>query len=348
MSNKKYDYAIFMGRFQPYHLGHHKVVTEALEKAENVIIVIGSHNRSRTIKNPFTSDERKEMIYVSIPDVDKNRVHFIAQEDYYYSDTKWLESVQKKIHAVIWSEFRAGPVKIALIGHKKDSSSYYIDMFPNWDFIDVINDTNINATDIRREYISEGNIPVEKLPIETDKFLDSWTLTNYPIYNQLVTEWKFIEKYKEQWKAAPYAPTFVTCDATVIQSGHVLLVKRKAEPGKGLWAVPGGFLNQGERIEDGIIRELIEETKINVPEKVLRGSIRTIQVFDYPERSLRGRTITHNALIVLPNGKLPKIKGSDDAEKAKWVPLAELDCSKMFEDHFDCIQILKSQIIDRK
>lgn len=337
-----------MGRFQPYHLGHHKVVTEALEKAEQVIIVIGSHNRSRTIKNPFTSDERKEMIYASIPDADKNRVHFIAQEDYYYSDTKWLESVQKKIHAITWREFHAGPIKIALIGHKKDSSSYYIDMFPNWDFIDVSNNSNINATDIRQKVFVEAVIPDLLFPLNTFKYVYSWIMKNTKIYDQLANEWTFIEKYKEQWKAAPYAPTFVTCDATVIQSGHVLLVKRKAEPGKGLWAVPGGFLNQGERIEDGIIRELIEETKINVPEKVLRGNIRTIQVFDYPERSLRGRTITHNALIVLPNGKLPKIKGSDDAEKAVWMPLAELDCSKMFEDHFDMIEILKSQIIDRK
>jgi bifunctional NMN adenylyltransferase/nudix hydrolase len=80
-----------------------------------------------------------------------------------------------------------------------------------------------------------------------------------------------IEKYKESWKAAPFPPTFVTVDAVVVQSGHVLLVKRKAMPGAGLWALPGGFLNQEETLLDGAIRELKEETKIKVPVPVLKG-----------------------------------------------------------------------------
>jgi bifunctional NMN adenylyltransferase/nudix hydrolase len=183
-----------------------------------------------------------------------------------------------------------------------------------------------------------------QVPEGTHAYLEQLRISKINEFVSLNREWAFIEKYKEQWKSAPYAPTFVTCDATVIQSGHVLLVKRRAEPGKGLWAVPGGFLNPGERIKDGIFRELKEETKIDVPEKVLRGSLRGIKVFDHPDRSLRGRTITHNALIVLPNGSLPKIKGSDDAEVAKWTPLGEVNSSNMFEDHYDMVQIQKDLV----
>ena len=59
-------------------------------------------------------------------------------------------------------------------------------------------------------------------------------------------------------------------------------------------------------------------------------------MFDHPTRSLRG-TITHACLFNFPTGELPRVKGSDDADKARWVPLNEFAQmrSVMFEDHFD-------------
>ena len=120
-------------------------------------------------------------------------------------------------------------------------------------------------------------------------------------------------------------------------SGHVLMIKRKACPGMGLWALPGGFLNQNERILDGMIRELKEETGIKVPVPVLIGNIKGQQVFDDPNRSLRGRTITHAFFIELPAGELPHIKGMDDAEKAKWIPLSFIREEELFEDHYQIL-----------
>ena len=66
---------------------------------------------------------------------------------------------------------------------------------------------------------------------------------NTPIYDYLKQEHDYILGYRRAWEAAPYPPTFVTTDAVVVQSGHILLIQRKAAPGKGLWALPGGFLN---------------------------------------------------------------------------------------------------------
>jgi bifunctional NMN adenylyltransferase/nudix hydrolase len=161
-------------------------------------------------------------------------------------------------------------------------------------------------------------------------------------FAQLVREKEFIEKYKSQYSSLPYPPIFVTTDAVVVQSGHVLLVKRRAEPGKGLWAFPGGFVNAAgdKSIEDAMLRELNEETNIKLPEKVLRGSIEKVKVFDSPTRSKRGRTITHAFYIHLKDGEwnLPKIRASDDAEKAEWVPLHRVKSDDMFEDHVDILQ----------
>jgi ADP-ribose pyrophosphatase YjhB (NUDIX family) len=108
-------------------------------------------------------------------------------------------------------------------------------------------------------------------------------------------------------------------------------VKRGDMPGKGLWALPGGFLNQEETMLDGAIRELKEETKIKVPVPVLKGSIKESKTFDAPNRSSRGRTITQAFFIDLGVGELPKVKGSDDAEKAFWVPFNKVKQEKMFE-----------------
>ena len=143
----------------------------------------------------------------------------------------------------------------------------------------------------------------------------------------------------------PYPPTFVTTDNVVIRSGHVLLIKRRYNPGKGLWALPGGFLDVSEKIEDGAVRELKEETRINITKKELRKSIVESKVFDHPNRSLRGRTITHAYLYDLGYGQLPEIKANDDASGAHWVPLSEAHRMEefFFEDHYDILVQLTSK-----
>ena len=117
------------------------------------------------------------------------------------------------------------------------------------------------------------------------------------------------------------------------------MIKRKAEPGRGLWALPGGFLNADTdpSLQDAMIRELREETGIKLPVPVLVGSITDTHVFDAIDRSSRGRTITHCFKIQLPDGELPRVKGQDDAEKAKWIPIAEVRRDQCFEDHYDLI-----------
>ena len=176
------------------------------------------------------------------------------------------------------------------------------------------------------------------LPKTTWQYLNGFAITQE--HAQIVREREHIETYRLQYRHLPYEPVFVTVDAVVIQSGHVLLIKRKSEPGKGLWALPGGFLNAGtdRSIEDACIRELREETKIKVPDPVLRGSIKDVKVFDKINRSARGRTITHAHKIILQDGALPKVVGSDDAEKAVWMPLAAVRSEEMFEDHYNIIQ----------
>jgi 8-oxo-dGTP diphosphatase len=92
---------------------------------------------------------------------------------------------------------------------------------------------------------------------------------------------------------------------------RVLLVKRKSPPFEGRWAIPGGFLDIDEPVEDGARRELREETGLQLP-----GSVEFLGVFADPGRDPRGRTISlaHAAWVHDPG----PIEGGDDASEAAW------------------------------
>ena len=130
-------------------------------------------------------------------------------------------------------------------------------------------------------------------------------------------------------------------DSIVLQSGHILLIKRGNDRGIGLWALPGGFLDVNETLENGAIRELREETRLKVPVPVLKGSIKKRITFDKPSRSNLGRIITTAFLFQLDDSQeLPRVKGGDDAAHAAWVPLSEFYgmAEEMFSDHYHIIK----------
>lgn len=338
--SKQYDFLVLIGRFQPFHNAHLEIVKRATALTNHLVIITGSAAQPRTYKNPWTSRERERMIRDATAGLSLN-ISINANTDTIYNDQAWAIRVQKIVSDAVYNAKGPGDFKIGIIGHKKDESSFYFDMFPQWEFVDVKQIEPLGATDIRDLYFRESvNYKFIKgvLPETTYNFLLDFAHTDE--YRQIIREREFIENYKKQYASLPYAPTFVTTDAVVICSGHVLMIKRRSEPGKGLWALPGGFLNADtdRSVQDCAIRELKEETGIKVPVPVLIGSIQDDRVFDAIGRSTRGRTITHAFKIVLPDGELPKVKGQDDAEKAKWVPISELDSSVCYEDHYEILQ----------
>jgi bifunctional NMN adenylyltransferase/nudix hydrolase len=329
---KAYQFGVYIGRFQPFHDGHLRSIEFALELVENLIIVLGSHRIAMNIRNPWSTAERAELISQCLSDEQQSRVIFLPMRDWLDSDKIWLTSVKQQVAEI------SDDNRIAIFGHHKDSSSSYLDLFPKWDFIEIGNYAGLNATSIRAAYFDRQEYPTDSIPAPIDRFLQQFKTTDR--YQILCQEYQFISKYHQLWSVAPYPPIFVTTDAVVVHSNHVLVIRRKASPGKGLIALPGGFLNPDETLVDGMLRELAEETCLNVPKTVLRGSIVHSHVFDKPGRSLRGRTITHAYLIQLKGDELPQVIGSDDAEQAWWIPLADLaaqeDC--IYEDHFQIIQ----------
>jgi bifunctional NMN adenylyltransferase/nudix hydrolase len=338
--SKKYDTLVLIGRFQPFHNAHLEIVRRATALTDNLIIVVGSAYQPRTYKNPFSFTERERMIRNAVHNY-SIRVTVAANFDTIYNDQAWAVRVQKIVNDTVYDTKGPGSYKIGIIGHKKDESSFYLDMFPQWEFVNVEEIEPLSAVNIRDLYFKRNaNMAFIKgvVPQTTFEFLTMFKDSQE--YEQVIKEREFVETYKQQYASLPYPPVFTTADAVVIQSGHVLMIKRRAEPGRGLWALPGGFLNANtdKSVLDCAIRELREETGLKVPVPVLKGSIQDQRVFDAIERSARGRTITHAFKIVLADGELPKVKGSDDAEKARWVPIAEVRSDECFEDHYEILQ----------
>ena len=142
--------------------------------------------------------------------------------------------------------------------------------------------------------------------------------------------------YRQAWSAAPYPPVFVTVDAVLRCQDHVLLIRRAHAPGKGQLAVPGGFIEQRETVWQSCLRELVEETHCDLPEVRMRAALQSVAVFDHPDRSQRGRTITHAHYFDLGDAQFPNVQADDDALQVQWTRIDQLAGmeEEFFEDHF--------------
>lgn len=340
MEQERFDVMVFIGRFQPVHNGHLALMRKGLESADSLFVAIGSADRQRMPQNPFTAMERQAMILAAIRDVlgeeSANRVVFDAVPDY-YDDERWAKSVR---HAVT-SRFPAAK-RVGLIGHYKDASSYYLDLFPQWSLVEMENQESLNSTDIRNLWLEEsdgGNILLGTMvPRPVMEALNAFR--RLPAFAGLQAEHKKIESDKAKWAGSPYAPMFVTVDAVVRCQNKILMVRRKDAPGKDQLALPGGFVNTRERLLDASLRELQEETGINLLPGFLKAYLVDKEVFDHPDRSSRGRTFSHGFFFDLELKKCPEVRAGDDAAEVMWVDVAELPefRASMFEDHYMIIE----------
>lgn len=338
----RHDFIAYIGRFEPFHLGHYAVLRRALEFGRRAIVLIGSADAPRSARNPWTYQERAVMIRAAMGEngggEDAARLTIRPLIDHLYNETAWVAEVQAQVAAAIAEAGHEGPASVGLIGHEKDASSYYLHAFPQWDLVDVDQVAMLSATELRQHVFADdagGQRLLEaNVPPAVFETLQAFRRTS--AFREIADEWRHVVEYRRIWEAAPYPPTFVTADAVVVHSGHVLLIKRRSQPGKGLWALPGGFVNQDETLLSAALRELREETRLKLPEPVLRGGLKGQAVFDYPDRSMRGRTITHAFHFDFPTGPLPQVRGSDDAARARWLPVAEVLGMRghLFEDHY--------------
>lgn len=359
----KQDLTVFIGRFSPFHNGHAEVLKRALESSTAVLVLIGSAGQARTTKNPFTFEERRRMIYWFVEDTfgedspQEANLRILPIYDHPYNDQAWIRGVQDAVDQTKNSLADVVGINpdVYLTGADRDQSTWYLRAFGDTFKMDVVSETvsgfGLSATQVRDALFtdySRSNRILGKVPASTLQFLVDFTTTE--TYADLVKEYTYLQDYKAIYAGLRYPVSIQTVDTCVIQSGHVLVVVRDNFPGKGLWCLPGGHLDvdKNERLVDAAIRELIEETKIELSKAQLYGSIKSKECFDHPDRSLKARVITMCYLLKLDDTKpLPKTKPQKgEARKVMWVPIAEALRSreKWFDDHHAILETMYNRI----
>jgi len=253
----------------------------------------------------------------------------------YYDTRRWLSEVRTKVARIAGSP----AARVALVGHRKDATTDYLEALQGWTLRDPGGIPDVHGKFLRDALFAAPPQAAlaamsAQLPPSTVEFLRAWAAL--PFLEPLREEWEVIRDEKALWATAPYPPVLVTVDAVIRAGDKVLLIRRGRHPGRGLLALPGGFLEQRETVYQSALRELHEETGLRLLPSDMAHALKAVKVFDHPDRSLRGRVITHAHYFDLGGRPLPEVAGGDDAADARWIPIAQLrELEDQFhDDHF--------------
>lgn len=332
-----YDAGLMLGRFQIVTLGHLAGVIAMATAARLCAIGVGSANQSRDTRNAWSAQERIEMWRAALPSEILERTRFFAQEDLGNS-LRWASAVENRMARVLRDEgLDPDSADIALFGHRKDATSFYLDDFPNWILEQLPNIDGINASDLRDTYLrmddfeawaqtARGRVP-EGVIAWLGDFRDS------DEFEMLHEEASRQDKAAEPWRrretrdgpGLPHDVIFNHATAVVVQGNRVLMQRRSTFPGKGYWALPEAPMHLREGEVQAAMRITLERTGIDVSETVLRKALKDSWTRTDPHRTAWGRTIAFPSVFLLepvPKGRtpeerrksmaLPRVRASDD------------------------------------
>jgi len=316
----EFQQGVISGRFAPPTNTDMAELEDLFRRCAHVHIVVAGADRAPSTQMPWSAGAREEMIRAALGSL-AGRAVFCHVRDHLYrpdlADTTACDAVMAQM-----PDDGGGLLGADTLKHSTPEAE--------------------ESETIRAAFMREGAAAVaEQVPEAVGDILRRYADT--PDYARLHDEQLYIDAYKKSWESAPYPPIFVTCDTLIQHGRHLLLIKRGGQPGKGLWALPGGFVELDERLIQSAVREVAEETRLELSAAHIAEHLVSSQVFDYPKRSARGRTITHAFHFRFPEGPLPPIEAADDAAGAHWVALDDLEAMRdqFFEDHADIIDFFR-------
>lgn len=311
-----------------------ELLRTALSRADRVRVFITRAFQSPSARQPFGWRERADMLAASLDNARLSRIDFEPLREHW--DAK---RTMRAVQAGLAPHHPAGtPVRCLWSGPEPEPE----DRPRGWSFeelgdTDARSEPRLDALYAAHEPEAAWRGMEDELAPGTRERVRAWLGT--PEFARLREEWRQVDREKKVWSAVPYPVTLVTVDAVVRSGGHVLLIERGRPPGRGLLALPGGFLEREDTVLQSALRELVEETGLPMTALAMRERLRGVKVFDHPERSQRGRVVTHAHFFDLGEAAPPPVRGGDDAAAARWVPIAELGAmeSRLHDDHFHVI-----------
>lgn len=371
---KENKLAVVIGRMEPPHLGHLEIISKAYDYADHVLVILGSTLKARDPKNPFTFQERKKLLEDSIPKTEGFRMRGVSYKIASVPDcqlagpTAWNHRISIAISATLQQLNYKENAQVSILGNFKDSSSdYLIDllsyMMSNYHLntdtypfvmlsnpgITHIDNTIIHATDIRN-LLYAGKLAYVKNVVPPNVYDFLLEFSKGSVFLDLVQENHYYQDYPKHWGTG----TFHTGDAVFFDSGKILLIRRANLPGKGLYAIPGGFVEAGDTNTG--IREMLEETSITFDG--IEADISDFIVVDSFDseckgRSLRGDVRTQVDVIV----RAPHLKHKEiaivHADETDAILLVDATTvaieairEMLFEDHFEILEKALSILVN--
>lgn len=326
---------------QPLHHGHLAMVEQALQRADHVVVVLADAHQARTPATPFTLDERRQMLLDSLGPEQRQRVHTLALRNWPQKAQREA-SIEHGVTALLRERGWPSDTPIVLLDCARHAHDPQALRPAGWPREVLAPAPGLARIDLGERWFSAGPDLTDADWLALQAHVPEASLramrglAGTPAFAELVTEWQMLRAYRQAWSAAPYPPVFVTVDAVLRCADRVLLIERAQSPGKGLLALPGGFIDARDSTWQSAVRELREETRLAVDDGELSSACQGMAVFDHPDRSLRGRTITHAFHIDLGQRSPPAIEAADDACDARWVPISELKdlADRLHDDHF--------------
>jgi len=321
--------AVCIARLQPLQQRQADALRELGARHARVLLVLGGVTQAPSVINPWTLAERRHMLDLALGAC-AAKLTLLPVADCWYDDERWAAAVRAAVAAASADDEARD---VVLYGLERADLHFYAPLFPDWAlrevdapaFVPVLNERLLGA---------QARLAFDAVPAS----LHEWLAVSLedPLRRDLCEEFRFVQRYRDDWSAAPYTPVFVTVDALVTHGARMLVIARGRRPGAGLLALPGGFIDVHEFIRDSALRELREETGLVLQAADCRG----VRVFDHPLRSLRGRIVTHLHRYEWPaDAPAPAVQGGDDAAHARWLPFDAARPELFFEDHYAMLQV---------
>lgn len=337
-----YDIVVQIGAFQPWLDVDQQALAAALEHSQHVLLLLSDADRPASANYPFRVRERLQILQLALPENWRARVHIVGVRQNHAPGREWAEILRYVQSLTNKTDPRIGLLQ-APDSPPRHWPNAVVLPYPIADHA---------AADWRAQAlgpVETAHVParcLELLTPATRNWFAQWLAS--PQRDVLHQEWQQLAKEHQAWSVAPYPPTLVTVDCVVECAQHVLLIERGRPPGKGLWALPGGFIDIHETLLQSAVRELHEETGLKLPASLLPGAT---ALFDAPYRSQRGRVITQAFHFVLPDPTPPAVQAGDDAAQARWVRREQLaeqaehfhDDHALILDHF--LQIMPPHLV---
>jgi bifunctional NMN adenylyltransferase/nudix hydrolase len=183
MSQLQYahDVSVYIGRFQPFHLGHLAVLNKALTLAPVCVVVLGSAHQAPSFKNPFTWQERAHMITQALPKQKQKKLRFLPMPDV-GNESVWVRAVRTGVEQAVLDLSTSQALRFILVGHVKDDSSHYLEQFSGWSLQPMPRMSAADGTALRHILFEQSRTGLAAtlqalepwVPVSTLNFLQTW------------------------------------------------------------------------------------------------------------------------------------------------------------------------------